>query len=985
VTGESAPAAAINPPPLIPDHRLDERIGRGGYGEVWLARSALGARRAVKVVWRNRFDHAKPFEREFHGIERFEPISRQHDALVDILQAGRNEEGGWFYYVMELADPLIDSGDSANGTSGSPTYRPRTLQSITKSHVRLPVAEIADLGARLADGLAFLHRHELVHRDIKPANILFIDGLPKLADVGLVARIGGDISFVGTEGYIAPEGPGTPAADIFALGLVLYEAATGQSHHDFPQLPATLASSPEAEEFAELNAILLRACHTNPRERYGSAAQLRDDLRALTSGRSVRKLRELERRVTRLRNLGAVVVICGLVATAGWWWQQRKAAEARAETAREAAQVARLAEKEHELRLNLYAADMSQAGVAVRAGNLGRARELLRLWEPQPGNEDVRDAVWSFVSEAARGNTHRTFRGHARNVAGLALSPDGAKIYSAGFDGTLREWDIQTGHGTVLAEKPGEPFYELVRLGERDFVLGGGSATWRWRDGQWTSLGTGAARHLAAADDWVACGGKTQFFGPDEPVEILALDGSGSRRKLAERSGRLALSKDGRWIATGDASGVCAVYSTANWERSAALECPGQVVALAFSPDGRWLAGTLREGGVVVWDLPARKIAFRQEAHDRQVGWCLAFSPDSRWLATGGSDQSIHIWNIAASRLERVLRGHEDEVWSLAFAPDGRSLASSGKDETVRVWPLDTPETAPLPERIAGSVLLSPDGRWMAAAEKNGPARVFAIPGLEPVSVLGANEVPVHFSGSELLTTPRGQRLNRWDIKSGRLLHSAPLADAGAVGDRIEMSSDGRSLAMVLSDGRLAVWSAENGQLVHQSTPEDSLVHELAFSPDHQWLATSHNDFTIRLVRIADWKTHTTIHHHKMRTAGLVFSPSSDRLASASWDGTAALFRVPDGQLLHTFRGHTTSLQDVAFVGSNQLLAVLEGDASVAFWDLRTLRSSGRLPSAIEESNHNLAVTPDGSLLISTRLTGSRPGVWRTVHRRESR
>src|SRR5437870_8302974 len=102
----SAPSGATqpHPPPQIPDHELLRRIGLGSYGEVWLARSVMGTYRAVKVVYRERFQNERPYEREYSGIQKFEPISRSHDGLVDILQIGRNDLDGYFYYVMELAD-----------------------------------------------------------------------------------------------------------------------------------------------------------------------------------------------------------------------------------------------------------------------------------------------------------------------------------------------------------------------------------------------------------------------------------------------------------------------------------------------------------------------------------------------------------------------------------------------------------------------------------------------------------------------------------------------------------------------------------------------------------------------------------------------------------------------------------------------------------------------------------------------------------------
>src|SRR5215510_65501 len=104
VSRRSADARAQGLPPLVPDYELISRIGIGAYGDVWLARSTLGTFRAVKIVTRGSFEHDQPFEREFKGIQRFEPISLTHESQVKILHVGRNEAAGYFYYVMELAD-----------------------------------------------------------------------------------------------------------------------------------------------------------------------------------------------------------------------------------------------------------------------------------------------------------------------------------------------------------------------------------------------------------------------------------------------------------------------------------------------------------------------------------------------------------------------------------------------------------------------------------------------------------------------------------------------------------------------------------------------------------------------------------------------------------------------------------------------------------------------------------------------------------------
>src|SRR5262249_31310773 len=105
--------------------------------------------------------------------------------------------------------------------------------------------------------LAHMHRHGLVHRDIKPSNIIFVQGAPKLADIGLVTEADTTLSYVGTEGYIPPEGPGATQADIFSLGKVLYEMASGQDRREFPDLPATTNEWPDRSAFLEVNAVLL--------------------------------------------------------------------------------------------------------------------------------------------------------------------------------------------------------------------------------------------------------------------------------------------------------------------------------------------------------------------------------------------------------------------------------------------------------------------------------------------------------------------------------------------------------------------------------------------------------------------------------------------------------------------------------------------------------------------------------------------------------
>ncbi|MGA9452684.1 MAG: serine/threonine-protein kinase [Verrucomicrobiia bacterium] len=309
-----ASAAATPPtaPPVVPDHELIRVIGGGGSGQVWLARNVLGTYRAVKIVYETP-GHKRPFGGELDGVMKFEPISRQHDGLVDILHVGGGEAAGCFYCVMELADD-ISTGQNINPEH----YRPRTLAHDLAERKHLPIGECIRLGAVIASALGFLHRHGLIHRDIKPSNIIFVNGFPKLADTGLVAGMFEPSSYVGTEGFIAPEGPGTIQADIYSLGKVLYEISTGRDRNAYPELPANLKDNREGRDLIQFNKIVVKACRANPSQRYKSADEMMTDLLAFQFCRHDPRREKTRDLLTKLIAVGGICVAIGVFAIFLW-------------------------------------------------------------------------------------------------------------------------------------------------------------------------------------------------------------------------------------------------------------------------------------------------------------------------------------------------------------------------------------------------------------------------------------------------------------------------------------------------------------------------------------------------------------------------------------------------------------------------------------------------------------------------------------------
>lgn len=280
----------LRPEVKIPDHEVLRKIGGGSYGEVWLARGVTGAWRAVKVVWRGDFDDERGFEREFEGILKFEPISRDHPGLVNVLHVGRSKEGedDFYYYVMELGD------DVRTGHEIHPVeYEARTLRSdlLSADGNALDVGFCIETGIRLSDALHHLHENGLAHRDVKPSNVIFVGGKAKLADIGLVAARG-QMTFVGTEGFVPPEGPGSAQADVYSLGKVLYEMVTGKDRLQFPELPDEMPAGDARKQVLAFNQVICDVCEPRLTKRtIKTAGEMSEALSRMQRGKRLKNAR----------------------------------------------------------------------------------------------------------------------------------------------------------------------------------------------------------------------------------------------------------------------------------------------------------------------------------------------------------------------------------------------------------------------------------------------------------------------------------------------------------------------------------------------------------------------------------------------------------------------------------------------------------------------------------------------------------------------
>ena len=251
--------------------RLDQEIGRGAYGVVYLAAGAGGERAAVKVCRREDIGDER-FARELRGAKLYRAIPSQ-EGLVRLRELVETEWG--FFTVMDLADD--EFGGSQEASSG---YRPKTLARVIEGEKALPIKECVSLALSLAKGLATLQRHHLLHRDIKPANVLYVKDRPVLSDPGLLVEESDAASLVGTPGYVPPEMFTEAASDIYSLGLTLKAASFGRQLEDLDKGPSMEADT-GAALFPAWWRILNKATDPTPSRRYQSAKALLKDLAAL--------------------------------------------------------------------------------------------------------------------------------------------------------------------------------------------------------------------------------------------------------------------------------------------------------------------------------------------------------------------------------------------------------------------------------------------------------------------------------------------------------------------------------------------------------------------------------------------------------------------------------------------------------------------------------------------------------------------------------
>ena len=815
-------------------------LGRGGMGVVYEAEdSELGRRVALKTLLGSL--HGDPQEAALEE-ERFIREARlsanlpKHPQIIGVYEAGVLE--GRRFIAMEFVEGKQFSDWRRQG-------------SIT---LRQQITVLRDT----AMAVEHAHRHGIIHRDLKPANIL-VDrkNHPHVADFGLAKRTNQTTALslttsgmvMGTPAYMSPEQAQggmviDHRADLWALGVMLYEILTGRVPFDADSpvkilvktvndpvpAPSTVMRGPNVALDAAIEAICMKALSKEPRRRYPSARAFADDLGRWLRGERVSVLLRPKRSLRPVWIAGgaAALVAAGLAA----WFALSPSAEERA------------AERSQEFIL--------QGRRLVKEGRYSDA--IVRFGQALAEDPSSREAA------AGKKEAESRLIGESRPapIPAPPSTPDPGRAREA-LRKELAEVDI------ALAGCRGSEGFGQAR----ELLL---QAARRRPEEEWTTAIASRLEALRKTVDETFVAVKAKAVAAKKSGNAAAVESEVNRVKGWRWAGLsdeldLELARTREAPAAPAPPAPPAPTPAPAPASSDELRPPAGARALppiggsqnainsiSFSADGKLILTTDFVGAVRVWDVSTR--ALKATIQVDFGGRCGAFSPDGRWFASGSTGGELRVWDTTTLK-GRTFSVQEQQFFGVAFTRDSKMVLSSNVDGIVKLWDVETGltlrEMKPHPRGALG-LCLSPDGRYVAVGTG------------EPV-------------------------LKIWELATGKEAARIEAKVSAAAWLVVSYAPDGKTVAFAGNDGAVMTADVATGAMrLLGKLPNP--IRWLAWSPDGRWIATVSEDPALRL-----WDPATgSVTGFTLPDGGyftVAFSPKGDVLAAGAFDWTLRLWELP--------------------------------------------------------------------------------------------
>lgn len=381
-------------------------------------------------------------------------------------------------------------------------------------------------------------------------------------------------------------------------------------------------------------------------------------------------------------------------------------------------------------------------------------------------------------------------------------------------------------------------------------------------------------------------------------------------------------------------------FAHATFHASRFWESFASIAALAFSPNGTYIAAGMTNGELFLWSLKNWELRYRIPSHTDMI-WSVTFSPDGSLLATGSEDQMVCVWDVASGECLLRISAHEGWVKSVCFLNGNAQLATAGHDAKVRLWDITTGECLKSWQAHNSwiwSIAISPDGKYLATAGQDHAVKLWDLTDYQCVRILARHTEPVRtvaFSpdGQLLLSAGFDQLIAVWEVDTGHCLqlmsgHENLIWSAA-------FSADGKEIVSGGDDQQILIWQTETGTLLRTIEGHQNRLWAVAFHPNGDIVASGGDDQRLRFWNSADGRPIHYIEGYSNQIWAVAYNHREQQLAAGGDDGTIRIWDYQSGQCGQLLQGHSERVRGIAFSSDGAYMATSSDDTTVRIWDVR--------------------------------------------------
>ncbi|MBE9119110.1 caspase family protein [Lusitaniella coriacea LEGE 07157] len=583
------------------------------------------------------------------------------------------------------------------------------------------------------------------------------------------------------------------------------------------------------------------------------------------------------------------------------------------------------------------------------------------------------------------------FLGHEGEVNWVAVSPDGTKVVSGGWDGVVRLWDSE---GNLMVKPfPGhEDAITAVAFSPdgKTIVSASWDGTMRLWDLQGNAIGKPFAGHENVVTSAVfSPDGKTIVSASqDQTIRLWDLEGNPLGKPFAGHEDAVtsvAFSPDGKTIASGSWDATVRLWDLEGNPLGKPFRGHREeITTVAFSPDGKTIASGSYDETVKLWDLEGNLISESFQGHQDKV-YGVAFSPDGQSIISASLDKTLRLWDLEGNLIGEPFRGHEDSVNAVAFSSDGEHIVSGSDDGVVGLWKTQSNSVFRGHRAEVLAIAFSPDSNLLASGSADRTVRLWNLKGNTLLVYEGHENAvsSVAFSpdGSILASGSEDKTIRLWDLKGNPV--GKPFQGHKDTIAAIAFSPDGKIVASASLDQTIRLWDLGGNPIGEPFRGHEDIITSVAFSPDGKTIVSGSDDKTIRLWDLEGNSIGEPFENphpeHDYEITSVAFSPNGDSIISGSAGQALHLWDL-EGNVLFVYEGHGNEVLSVTFSPDGEHVASGGKDDTVRLWDAES--DAIKIFRGHQDDVFAVAFSPNGKIIASSSHDRTirlwQGGDWRT-------